>query len=139
MFNYNRRDLILLSTLPTVIWFINGAIYFIYNTNPCPYFEGISIAAAAVITGYTVTFGYNELKWLSHKVREQLALCCFVNFISFFIYKEFRAETTVYLKIVYGVVEGFMVVNAVYFSPILLEVVKKNRANLNSKKKNWFK
>lgn len=116
----------LLSLVPTIIWSIASILY-VNGVAINLYFEIVLTWVGWLITGIVVTLGYRRLKHSSHKEREIIALCCFINFLIFYISKEFRPNTdSTHLSVQYGIAEAFMVINAIYFSPILLSVFEDN-------------
>ena len=133
---YRNVYYFILSIIPIIIWIVTGLVYFMQITIPF-YIEFITTFLGWIITGIVVTFGYANLKFLSYKLKELISISCFLNFIVFYIYKEFRPEAIAELKIQYGITEAFMVINAVYFSPILLDVFRNNREKGNNIK-NWL-
>ncbi len=136
MSKYRNVCYFILSIIPIIIWMVTGLLYFMQITIPF-YMEFIATFLGWIITGIVVTFGYANLKFLSFREKEMISTSCFLNFMAFYIYKEFRPEAIAELKIQYGIAEAFMVINAVYFSPILLDVFRKNREEINNKK-NWL-
>lgn len=131
-FKYSNIYHYTLSIIPILIWSVTGLFYFMEITIPF-YMEFTTTFLGWIITGIVVTFGYTNLKFLSHREKKIISISCFLNFVFFYIYKEFRSESIMELKIQYGITEAFMVINAVYFSPILLDVFRKNRAKINNK------
>ncbi|MGX2968962.1 hypothetical protein [Ursidibacter sp. B-7004-1] len=70
------------------------------------YIELIATFLGWIITGIVVTFGYINLKFLSSREKEIISISCFLNFMVFYIYKEFRPDAIAELKIQYGIAEA---------------------------------
>ncbi|RRN06285.1 hypothetical protein EIM44_00260 [Bibersteinia trehalosi] len=135
---HNRIILIcFLSFIPAAIWIANIIIN-IMGIMPNWGFELILTGAGWFITGRILTWSYSRQKLSSHKERQAIAIGSFINFLTYYVSKEFRAEPDVFLSIQYGITEAFMVLNAIYFSPILLLVFKQNRVlNQNKSANRW--
>lgn len=133
MSKYRNIYYFILSIIPVMIWTVTSLLYFMKISIPF-YMEFITTFLGWIITGIVVTFGYTNLKFLSCRAKEIISISCFLNFVLFYICKEFRPEAIIELKIQYGITEAFMVINAVYFSPILLDVFNKNREKASNNK-----
>lgn len=127
---HNRIILIcFLSFIPAVIW----GLHIIINRMSITLNWGLELiltGAGWLISGGILTWSYSRQKLSSHKERQVIAIGSFINFLTYYVSKEFRTEPNVCLSIQYGIT---VVLNAIYFSPILLLVFKQNRA-LNQNK-----
>ena len=91
MSKYRNVCYFILSIIPIIIWMVTGLLYFMQITIPF-YMEFIATFLGWIITGIVVTFGYANLKFLSFREKEMISTSCFLNFMAFYIYKEFRPE-----------------------------------------------
>lgn len=131
----NKKFLIfILSFIPAFIWILNAIMI---NKVENPYWSELLLTGFGILlSAYVVTWSYGHCKFLSHKEREKIASGCFLNFLAFYICKEFRPDTGIsYLSFQYGVLEAFMVMNAIYFSHILLLVFGRNMGLRKIKKR----
>ena len=121
--------LYIFSFIPILIWLSYIFIYYFKLIDIPLVINTIIMFIGWGTTAFVVTNSFDNLGWLTHKRREFIATVCFINFLLFFIYKEFRetAGNNEYLKIQYAITELFMAINLIYFSPILMRVFEENR------------